>query len=192
MCSREGLFDAAELWSRGAVMSGVAQETGCVCVCVFWGWGLTLWSHLKATLKHYMVLWWLRNCNVIPGSKGRHVHTGILHIKIKTLPKKKSILIFSWVHAWISVCMSVSKLPVSGETSSWGEGVRETDTKKTTQSWALLPPGGNRGNASKRRSYCSRGAADWRVWGFLLIAPPLPPEGWLWSLHTFKFQRGNI
>lgn len=34
------------------------------------------------------------------------------------------------------------------------------------------------------------GSAASTVPGFLLIAPPLLPEGCLSSLHTFKFQRG--
>lgn len=37
-------------------------------------------------------------------------------------------------------------------------------------------------------TYSRSGSAVRIVWGFLLIAPPLPPEGWLWSVHTFKFQ----
>lgn len=35
------------------------------------------------------------------------------------------------------------------------------------------------------------GSPEWIVWGFLRIAPPLLPEAQLWSLHTFKFQRGQ-
>lgn len=56
---------------------------------------------------------------------------------------------------------------------------RERDRGKA---WALLPPGG-----SLRQRHGGRGANAFQVLGFLLIAPPLLPQGWLWSLHTFKF-----
>lgn len=100
------------------------------------------------------------------------------------------------------VCMHVSTFTVSRQTNSWGEGMRERGKeerreggKKTLLStpapwWqfaaAPLPLRGR-----LRLSYSGRGTAVRIVWGFLLIAPPLPPEGGLWSLHAFKYQRGK-
>lgn len=140
-----------------------------------------------------------RNCNVILRRLGNNcLNRLFLYVQLHLdFPQRKSIFIFTCSSVYVCICMHVCIYFHSEQTAkemTWRRA-RERKGRGGNTSEHSCPLAAVWSSTSVRGrlrlSYSRGGTAVWIVWGFLLIAPPLPPEGWLWSLHTFKFQNTN-